>query len=99
MAQKRIPMRSCIGCRTSRPKKELVRVVRSPEGEIGIDLIGKKPGRGAYICPDPACLAKAQKQKALERCFETAVPAEVYELLKERLSGAAKEKETDGKQQ
>ena len=59
---------------TSRPKKELVRVVRAPSGEISIDPVGKKPGRGAYLCPDAACLAKAKKKKALERCFEQPVP-------------------------
>ena len=91
MAQKKIPARQCIGCMTSRPKKELVRVVRAPSGEISIDLVGKKPGRGAYLCPDPACLAKAKKKKALERCFEQPVPAEVYDALAEQLAGAAKE--------
>ena len=70
MAQKKIPSRQCIGCMTSRPKKELVRVVRAPSGEISIDLVGKKPGRGAYLCPNPDCLTKAKKKKALERCFE-----------------------------
>ena len=90
MAQKKIPARQCIGCMTSRPKKELVRVVRAPSGEISIDLVGKKPGRGAYLCPDPACLAKAKK-KALERCFEQPVPAEVYEALEAQLTEAAKE--------
>ena len=79
MAQKKIPARQCIGCLTSRPKKELVRVVRAPSGEISIDPVGKKPGRGAYLCPDAACLAKAKKKKALERCFEQPVPAEVYD--------------------
>ena len=53
MAQKKTPSRQCIGCMTSRPKKELVRVVRAPSGEISIDLVGKKPGRGAYLCPNP----------------------------------------------
>ena len=56
-------------------------MVRAPSGEISIDLVGKKPGRGAYLCPDPACLAKAKKKKALERCFEQPVPAEVYDAL------------------
>ena len=84
MAQKKIPARQCIGCMTSRPKKELVRVVRAPNGEISIDPVGKKPGRGAYLCPDPACLAKAKKKKALERCFEQPVPAEVYDALAAR---------------
>ena len=61
MKQKKIPMRTCTGCGEQKPKKELVRVVRSPEGEISLDTTGKKPGRGAYICPNAACLAKAKK--------------------------------------
>ena len=89
MAQKKIPARQCIGCMTSRPKKELVRVVRAPSGEISIDPVGKKPGRGAYLCPDPACLAKAKKKKALERCFE------VYDALAQQLAGVELEKEAD----
>lgn len=97
MAQKKIPARQCIGCMTSRPKKELVRVVRAPDGSISIDPIGKKPGRGAYICPDPECLAKAKKKKALERCFEQPVPAEVYEALAAQLAGAQKEAAQDAK--
>ena len=88
MVQKKIPMRRCVGCMQSKPKKQLVRVVKNAAGEISIDLIGKKPGRGAYICPDPACLAQAQKKKALERGFETAIPAEVYEALKAELAAA-----------
>ena len=84
--QKKIPMRQCIGCQQSRPKKELVRVVRGPDGTVSIDAVGKKPGRGAYLCPDPACLAKAQKKKALERSFEQPVPAEVYAALAEQLA-------------
>ena len=93
MAQKKIPARQCIGCMTSRPKKELVRVVRAPSGEISIDPVGKKPGRGAYLCPDPACLAKAKKKKALERCFEQPVPAEVYDALAAQLADVEKEAE------
>ena len=89
MAQKKIPMRQCTGCQESRPKKELVRVVRAPTGEISIDAVGKKPGRGAYLCPDPECLKKAQKKKALERSFEQPVPAEVYEALALQLSQTA----------
>ena len=95
MAQKKIPARQCIGCLTSRPKKELVRVVRAPSGEISIDPVGKKPGRGAYLCPDAACLAKAKKKKALERCFEQPVPAEVYNALAQQLAGVEVEKEAD----
>lgn len=95
MAQKKIPARQCIGCLTSRPKKELVRVVRAPSGEISIDPVGKKPGRGAYLCPDAVCLAKAKKKKALERCFEQPVPAEVYDALAQQLAGVEAEKEAD----
>lgn len=78
---RKIPQRQCLGCREMKNKKDLIRVVRSPEGEISLDFKGKKPGRGAYVCPDAACLAKAKKSRALERAFETAVPPEVYDLL------------------
>ena len=81
MQQKKIPMRQCLGCREMKPKKELIRVVRSPEGEISLDFRGKANGRGAYVCPDAACLKKAIKAKALERAFETAIPEEIYVLL------------------
>lgn len=72
--QKKIPMRQCLGCREMKPKRELIRVVRSPEGEISLDFKGKAPGRGAYICPAPACLKQAIKAKALERAFSTQIP-------------------------
>lgn len=68
---KKIPQRQCVGCRTMKNKRDLIRVVKSPEGEISLDFVGKKPGRGAYLCPDGACLARARKTKALERAFET----------------------------
>ncbi len=83
--QKKIPMRQCVGCREMKPKKELVRVVKSPQGEISLDFRGKAPGRGAYLCPDGACLKKAIKSKALERGFETAIPAEIYEDLTKKM--------------
>ena len=79
--QKKIPMRQCVGCREMQPKKELIRVVKSPEGAISLDLRGKAPGRGAYLCPDPACLKRAMKAKALSRAFETEIPQEIYEDL------------------
>ena len=88
MVQKKVPMRQCVGCNTSKPKKELVRVVKAPTGEISVDLTGKKPGRGAYICPDPACLAKARKKKALERGCEVTIPQEVYDSLSAQLTDA-----------
>ena len=81
MQQKKIPMRQCVGCREMKPKKELIRVVRSPEGAISLDFRGKAPGRGAYVCPDPACLKRAIKSKALERAFETQIPQEIYDGL------------------
>ena len=86
---KKIPARRCVGCSAQRPKRELVRVVRSPQGEIALDLTGKKPGRGAYLCPDPACLTRARKSKRLERAFDAAVPPEVYEALAAALAAAA----------
>ena len=79
--QKKIPMRQCVGCREMKPKKELVRVVKSPQGEISLDFRGKAPGRGAYLCPNGACLKKAIKSKALERGFEMPIPPEIYEGL------------------
>ena len=82
---KKIPMRQCTGCREMRPKGELIRVVKSPEGEISLDFKGKKPGRGAYVCPRSECLARARKTKALERAFATALPEEVYTELEAQM--------------
>ncbi|HIW94111.1 MAG TPA: YlxR family protein [Candidatus Flavonifractor merdipullorum] len=82
---KKIPMRQCLGCREMKPKKELIRVVKSPEGEVSLDFKGKKPGRGAYVCPDPACLAKARKSRALERAFSCQMPEEVYPALEQQM--------------
>lgn len=84
MAEKKIPMRKCLGCNEMKPKKELIRAVKNPQGEISLDLTGKKSGRGAYICPDKDCFDKARKGKRLERALETKIPEEVYdEMLKE----------------
>ena len=88
MKPKKIPMRMCVGCREMKPKRELIRVVRSPEGEVSMDPVGKKPGRGAYVCHDVACLQRARKSRALERAFETAIPAEVYDAMETELRGA-----------
>ena len=82
---KKIPMRRCVGCMEQRPKRELIRLVRSPEGEISLDTTGKKSGRGAYLCPDPACLAKARKARRLERALECEIPDEVYERIEKEL--------------
>ena len=82
-----IPMRKCTGCNEMKPKKELVRVVRSPEGEVSLDLTGKKPGRGAYVCRDAECLSKARKAGRLERAFSCEIPPDVYERMEEELKG------------
>lgn len=79
--QKKIPMRQCLGCREMKPKRELIRVVRSPQGEVSLDFKGKAPGRGAYVCPNAECLKKAMKARALERAFSAQIPDEVYERL------------------
>lgn len=86
---KKIPMRQCVGCREMKPKKELVRVVKSPEGQISIDLKGKAPGRGAYVCHSSDCLRRAIKSNALARGFDTTIPQEVYDLLMEQMEGSA----------
>ena len=83
---KKIPMRQCVGCRTMRPKRELLRLVHGPDGSVSLDINGKAPGRGAYICPDPACLKKARKARALERAFEAAIPPALYDTLEEELA-------------
>lgn len=83
--QKKIPMRQCLGCREMKPKRELIRVVRSPEGEISLDFKGKASGRGAYVCPDAQCLKKAVKAKALERAFSCQIPQEIYDKLNEQM--------------
>ena len=79
--QKKIPMRQCVGCRGMKAKKELVRVVRSPEGEISLDFRGKAPGRGAYVCPQAECLRRAIKSRALERGLDCQIPQEIYDQL------------------
>ena len=88
---KSIPQRMCTGCREHKPKAELVRVVRSPEGEVSLDLTGRKNGRGAYICRSADCLRRAVKSRALERAFETEIPAEVYDAMERQM-----EVETNG---
>ena len=85
MEPKKTPMRMCAGCSARKPKSELIRVVRTPEGEIVIDVTGKKNGRGTYICKSEQCLTKAIKAKRFEHAFEQAVPDEVYQRLKEEL--------------
>ena len=85
---KKIPQRQCVGCRTMKDKKALIRVVKTPEGEIVLDTTGKKSGRGAYLCPDIECMKKARKSRALERAFAQQIPAEVYDALEEQMENA-----------
>lgn len=85
MTTKKIPLRMCTGCREKKPKLELIRIVKKPDGEIVIDTTGKISGRGAYICRCAECLQKAQKANALSRAFETNIDNEVYEALREAL--------------
>ncbi|MBQ1928813.1 MAG: YlxR family protein [Acutalibacteraceae bacterium] len=88
MYVKKIPMRKCIGCQQMKQKNELVRVVHSKDGEMSVDLTGKKSGRGAYICHSKACIEKARKTRQIERAFKTNVPDEIYNEL---LNGAKDE--------
>ena len=79
--QKKIPQRQCMGCRERKEKRQMIRVVRTTEGDVKLDFSGKLNGRGAYICPNPECLQKARKSKALERSLEVPIPEAVYERL------------------
>ena len=86
---KKIPMRMCTGCGEMKPKRELIRVVKSPEGKIALDKTGRLPGRGAYVCPDLECLKKARKTRRLERVFSSEIPEEVYDALEKELGSDA----------
>lgn len=83
--ERKIPLRKCSGCGEMKPKTELVRVVRSPEGELSMDLTGRKAGRGAYVCRSIDCLRVARKARRLERSFACAIPAEIYDRLEEEM--------------
>ena len=85
-SHKKIPVRRCVGCGEHFPKGELVRVLRTPEGEVVLDLTGKKSGRGAYICKKQSCLKKARKSKRIETSLECAIPEEVYDRMEEEIS-------------
>ena len=87
MATKKIPMRMCIGCREMKPKQQLIRVVKTPDGEIKLDGGTRLNGRGAYICKSAECLKKAKKSSAIARAFEQATPDGLYERLEEELKG------------
>ena len=84
--KKKIPQRQCLGCNEHKPKSELLRVVRSPEGEISLDFTGKKSGRGAYICRSLDCLKKARKSRRIDRNLDCTIPDEVYDRMETELS-------------
>ena len=86
--QKKIPQRQCMGCRERREKRAMIRVVRTPEGSVNLDFGGKMNGRGAYICPNPECLKKALRSKALDRSLEVTIPEAVYARLEKEMEGA-----------
>lgn len=88
MKARKVPMRMCTGCGEMFDKRTLVRVVKSPEGEILLDLTGKKPGRGAYVCKNSDCLKKARKKKAFERAFSVQIGEDVYNAMEEEMSNA-----------
>ena len=87
--QKKIPQRQCMGCRERKPKRDMIRIVRTPEGVVSLDFGGKMNGRGAYICPDPECLKKAIRSKSLDRSLEVTIPEEVYARLEKEMEGNA----------
>ena len=87
MKQRKTPLRLCLGCNESKDKKELIRAVKNKDGEIFIDKTGKANGRGAYICNNAECLAKARKSKGLERSFKQSINAEIYDALEKELLG------------
>ena len=87
--QKKIPQRQCMGCRERKAKREMIRVVRTPEGGVSLDFGGKMNGRGAYLCPDPECLKKAIRSKALDRSLEVEIPQEVYDRLQKEMEGVS----------
>ena len=85
MAEKKVPLRRCVGCNEQKSKREFVRVIRTPEGEILLDETGKANGRGVYLCPNKSCLQKARKAKRLERNLKVAIPDEIWEQLEAKL--------------
>ena len=90
MTTKKVPMRQCVGCAEMKSKKDLLRVIKTPEEEIVLDTTGRKNGRGAYICASMECLKTARQRKGLERSLKVAIPTEVYETLEEEMSKIAK---------
>lgn len=90
MVNKKVPMRQCVGCGEMKSKKELIRVIKTPEGEIVLDATGRKNGRGAYICASMECLKTAMKRKGLERSLKVSIPTDVYDSLEQEMSKIAK---------
>ncbi|MBP3284934.1 MAG: YlxR family protein [Clostridia bacterium] len=88
---KKIPIRTCIGCNETKPKKELIRVVKSPEGEVSIDFTGRANGRGAYICNNVSCLEKAVKTKRLSKAFSMQIDMQIYEELRKTIEEQSSE--------
>ena len=88
--QKKIPQRQCMGCRERKNKKDMLRVVRGADGAVLLDFSGKHNGRGAYVCPDPECLKKARKTRALERCLEVDIPQAVYDRMEKELEAQSR---------
>lgn len=93
MKKRKVPERMCIGCREKKPKRELVRIVRSPEQEITVDFTGKKPGRGAYVCVSSECLKKLIRSKGLDRALQVPIESEIWESLANAIENEAKERE------
>ncbi len=85
MATRKVPLRKCTGCNEMKEKRELVRVVRSPQGEVSLDLTGKKPGRGAYICKNAECLRLAKKAKRIERALECTISPQLYDIMEKEI--------------
>lgn len=91
MQQRKIPMRMCKGCGEMKPKRELIRVVKAPDGEISLDLTGKKSGRGVYVCKSLDCLRKARKARRFEKDFSCMISEEVYEVMENELGSYSEE--------
>ena len=85
--KRKLPERKCLGCGESKPKSELARVVRAPDGSVSLDLTGRKSGRGAYVCKDVECLKKCRKAKRIERSLEVEIPENVWDALEKELAG------------
>lgn len=90
MSVKKIPLRQCIGCGEMKNKREMIRILKTADGEIVLDATGRKNGRGAYLCPSMDCFLKAKKSRGLDRSFKMAVPAEVYERLEKEMGELGK---------